>query len=80
MFRPRPLLEDTVMKTMEETLLIRDKVLSRTKAIRNKEVTICPDQNINQEDFLETVRMRLMEILLDLIKKDAATPNALQVK
>ncbi|TRY76845.1 hypothetical protein TCAL_06875 [Tigriopus californicus] len=80
LFQPRPLLEETVTKTMEEVLGIRDAILGRTKAIRSKEdsVKICPEQNIKQEEFLTQIRMQIMSVLLSLIEKDAATPEKLQ--
>ena len=34
LFQPRPLLEETVTKTMEQVLEIRDEILARTKSIR----------------------------------------------
>lgn len=59
LFQPRPLLEETVTKTMEKVLEIRDDILARTKAIRTGEgeITICPEQNIKQEEFLTQIRM-----------------------
>ncbi len=50
LFKPKPLLEDTVTETMEKTLEIRDDLLARVKAIRNKDesINICPEQNIKQ--------------------------------
>ena len=38
----------------------------------------CPEQNINQEEFLTQIRMQVMSILLSLIEKEAASPEALQ--
>lgn len=62
LFQPRTLLDDTVTKTMEQVLEVRDDLLTRTKSIRtaNGEVTICPEQNIKQEDFLTQIRMQVM--------------------
>ncbi len=80
LFQPRPLLEETVTQTMEKVLEIRDEILARTKAIRtgDGDVTICPDQNIKQEEFLTQIRMQVMSVLLSLIEKDAASPDKLQ--
>eukprot|EP00095_Tigriopus_kingsejongensis_P007137 maker-scaffold687_size111633-snap-gene-0.26 protein:Tk07137 transcript:maker-scaffold687_size111633-snap-gene-0.26-mRNA-1 annotation:"pollen specific glycine-rich protein grp16" len=80
LFQPRPLLEETVTMTMEQVLEIRDAILDRTKAIRNKDgtINICREQNINQEEFLTQIRMQVMSVLLGLIEKDAATPEKLQ--
>ena len=41
-------------------------------------VKICPEQNIKQEEFLTLIRMQVMSILLSLIEKEAASPEALQ--
>lgn len=80
LFQPRPLLEETVTQTMEKVLEIRDDILTRTKSIRtgDGEVTICPEQNIKQEEFLTQIRMQIMSILLSLIEKDAASTSKLQ--
>jgi len=80
LFQPRPLLEETVTKTMEQVLEMRDEILTRTKSIRtgDGEVNLCPGQNINQEEFLTQVRMQIMTVLLSLIEKDAAQPEKLQ--
>ena len=41
-------------------------------------VKICPEQHIKQEEFLTQIRMQVMSILLSLIEKEAASPEALQ--
>lgn len=48
---------------MEKVLEIRDDILARTKSIRTEdgEVTICPGQNIKQEEFLTQIRMQVRE-------------------
>ena len=81
MFEPRALLEQTVAEAMSQTLEIRDAVLKRTKDIRTGEgdVTICPEQGVNQEQFLAMIRMDIMTVLLTLIEPNAATPEKLQV-
>lgn len=80
LFVPRPLLDQTVTEAMEQVLEIRDAVLERTKLIRTEDesITICPEQNIRQEEFLTQLRMQIMAILLQLIEKDAATAEKLQ--
>jgi len=80
LFQPSALPEETVTKTMEKVLEIRDDILERTKAIRTGEgeVTICPEQNIKQEEFLTQIRMQIMSVLLSLIEKEAAQPDKLQ--
>ena len=52
-----------------------------TKDIRTGEgdITICPDQGVNQEQFLSMIRMDVMTVLLSLIESDAATPDNLKV-
>ena len=59
LFTPRPLLEDTVQKTLAEVLVIREDILTRTKSIRSEDgmVTICPEQGIKQEEKLTEIRM-----------------------
>jgi len=73
-------LEATVADTMSQVLAIRDAVLDRVKAIRtgDEEIQICPEQGIKQEEFLASLRMDIMTVLLRLIEQDAATPEALQ--
>lgn len=80
LFQPTSLLDQTVTATMEKVLEIREDILTRTKSIRtgDGEVIICEEQNIKQEEFLTSVRTQLMDILFDLIDKDAATPERLQ--
>jgi len=80
MFQPQNLLEATVADTMSQVLAIRDAVLDRVKAIRtgDEEIQICPEQGIKQEEFLASLRMDIMTVLLRLIEQDAATPEALQ--
>jgi len=80
MFQPQNLLEVTVADTMSQVLAIRDAVLDRVKAIRtgDEEIQICPEQGIKQEEFLASLRMDIMTVLLRLIEQDAATPEALQ--
>ena len=81
LFEPRNLLEQTVAEAMSQTLEVRDAILQRTKDIRTGEgdITICPDQGVNQEQFLSMIRMDVMTVLLSLIESDAATPDNLKV-
>lgn len=80
LFEPRNLLEQTVAEAMSQTLEVRDAILQRTKDIRTGEgdITICPDQGVNQEQFLSMIRMDVMTVLLSLIESDAATPDNLK--
>ncbi len=59
---------------------IRDDILTRTKAIRTGEgeITLCPEQNIKQEEFLTQIRMMVMDVLFALIDEGAATHESLQ--
>lgn len=51
---------------------IREAILGRIKNIRKEEgVTICPKQNIKQEEKLSEFRMEVMSILLKLVDSDA---------
>ena len=81
LFEPSTLLETTVSDAMTQVLEIRDSILERTKKIRQKDesITICPDQDVNQDQFLTTARMEVMTVLLSLIEQEAATPEKLQV-
>ena len=81
LFEPSALLETTVAEAMTKVLEIRDSILERTKKIRQKDesITICPDQDVNQDQFLTTARMEVMTVLLSLIEQEAATPEKLQV-
>ena len=74
-------LEVTVADVLESTLEIRDGILDRLKMIRegSKEVTICNDQNVGQEDFLSMVRMEMMRVILKIIEEGEATTDRLQV-
>lgn len=80
LFEPSTLLEKTVSDAMTAVLLIRDAILERTKLIRQNDasITICPEQGVNQDQFLTTARMEIMTVLLSLIEQDAATPEKLQ--
>jgi len=80
LFEPSTLLETTVGNAMTQVLAIRDSILERTKQIRQKDdsITICPDQDVNQDQFLTTARMEVMTVLLSLIEQNAATPEKLQ--
>ena len=81
LFEPRNLLEQTVAEAMSQTLEVRDAILQRTKDIRTGEgdITICPDQGVNQEQFLSLIRMDVMTVLLSLIEQDAASTEKLKV-
>ena len=80
LFEPRSLQEQTVADAMEQTLKIRDEVLSRTQDLRTGEIEICPEQGVNQEAFLTQIRMEIMTVLLSLIEPEAASTEALKVQ
>lgn len=64
--------EQTVSQTMEQVMGIREAILKRIKDIRKGEgVTICPEQNVKQEEMLSEFRMEIMSVLLKLVDTDA---------
>merc|ERR1712106_201667 len=71
-------LEETVSKTMEQVMEIRESLLKRIKDIRKSEIQIDPEQNIKQEQMLSEFRMEIMTILLKLVDKDAVSIDKLK--
>jgi len=71
-------LDETVQKTMEQVMEIREKLLMRIKDLRKGEIETDPTQNIKQEEMLSEFRMEIMTILLKLVDKDAATIQKLK--
>ena len=71
-------LEETVSKTMEQVMEIRESLLKRIKDIRKGEIKIDQEQNIKQEKMLSEFRMEIMTILLKLIDKDSASIDKLK--
>merc|ERR1712013_114356 len=57
-------LEETVSKTMEQVMEIRESLLVRIKALRKDEIETDPNQDIKQEQMLSEFRMEIMTILL----------------
>ena len=58
---------------------VREAILERIKAIRKDEgVTICPEQNVKQEEKLSEFRMEIMSILLKLVDSEAANLDNLK--
>ena len=45
-------LEETVSKTMEQVMEIRESLLKRIKDLRKEEIKTDPEQNIKQEEML----------------------------
>ena len=70
-------LEETVSKTMEQVMEIRESLLKRIKDLRKEEIKTDPEQNIKQEEMLSEFRMKIMTILLKLVDKDAASIDKL---
>lgn len=62
---------------MTEVLAMRSGINDRIFQIRKEEITICLDQGIQQEDYLDDFRMEIMGILLQLVDKNA-TPEELK--
>lgn len=71
-------LEETVSKTMEQVMEIRESLLKRIKDLRKEEIKTDPEQNIKQEEMLSEFRMEIMTILLKLVDKDAASIDKLK--
>ena len=71
-------IDETVAKTMEQVMEIREKLLLRIKDLRKGEIKTDPTQNIKQEEMLSEFRMEIMTILLKLVDKDAATIQKLK--
>jgi len=71
-------LEETVSKTMEQVMEIRESLLVRIKALRKDEIETDPNQDIKQEQMLSEFRMEIMTILLKLVDKDAASIDKLK--
>merc|ERR1712142_1250064 len=71
-------LEETVSKTMEQVMEIRESLLMRIKKLRKDEIETDPNQDIKQEQMLSEFRMEIMTILLKLVDKDAASIDRLK--
>jgi len=71
-------LEETVSKTMEQVMEIRESLLVRIKALRKDEIETDPNQDIKQEQMLSEFRREIMTILLKLVDKDAASIDKLK--
>ena len=72
------MLEETISKTLEQVMEVRESLLKRIKDIRKEEIQTDPEQNIKQEEMLSEFRMDIMTILLKLIDKDAASIEKLK--
>jgi len=77
-FKDATNIEKTVDETMQKVMGIREALLMRIKDIRKEEVTICPEQNIKQEQKLSEFRQDIMSVLLKLVAADTATTDSLK--
>ena len=71
-------LEETVSKTLEQVMEVRESLLKRIKDIRKEEIQTDPEQNIKQEEMLSEFRMEIMTFILKLIDKDAVSIEKLK--
>ena len=72
-------LEETVSKTLEQVMEIRESILTRIRDIRKGGIQIDEEQNIKQEQMLSEFRMEIMTILLKLVDKDAESIDNLKL-
>jgi hypothetical protein len=70
-------LDNTVAKAMEQVMEMRQSLLDRIKKIRKGDITICPGQDVRQEEKLSQFRMKVMSILLKLVDTEAANVDGL---
>jgi len=76
--RVEGVVDDTITRTMEQIMEIREKLLTRIKNIRKNIIKIDPEQNIKQEKMLSEFRMEIMTILLKIIDGSDATVGKLK--
>ena len=67
-----------MMMMMMQVMEIRQSLLDRIKMIRKDEIYIDPDQRIKQEEKLTEFRMAIMDILIRLVDKNAASTDHLK--
>ena len=67
-----------IMLMMMQVMEIRQSLLDRIKMIRKDEIYIDPDQRIKQEEKLTEFRMAIMDILIRLVDKNAASTDHLK--
>jgi len=72
-------LDKTVAEAMKQVMEMRQSLLDRIKKIRkgDEEITICPGQDVRQEEKLSEFRMKVMSILLKLVDTEAANVDGL---
>merc|ERR1711936_212809 len=71
-------LDSTVAEAMKQVMEMRESLLERIKMIRKEEITICPGQDVRQEEKLSQLRMRVMSILLKLVDAEAVNVDGLK--
>ena len=71
-------LKETVAKALIQVMDVREDVLKRIKKIRRGEVETCANERIHQDKRMEEMRMEVEEVLLKLVKKEAASINGLK--
>merc|ERR1712212_783640 len=70
--------DKAVEETMTKVMDIREKILGRIKDLRKGYVEVCFGHNVKQEEKLSDFRMNVMQILLELVKTDAASIESLR--
>ena len=71
-------LKETVGKTLVQVMEIRGIILERIKRIRRGEVDTCVNDRVHQDKRLEEMRMKVEEVLLKFVKKEAASIDGLK--
>merc|ERR1711936_462200 len=71
-------LDNTVAEALRQVMEMRESLLERIKMIRKEEITICPGQDVRQEEKLSQLRMRVMSILLKLVDAEAVNVDGLK--
>ena len=61
------MLEETVSKTLEQVMEVRESLLKRIKDIKKEEIQTDPEQNIKQEEMLSEFFLTTMEIAVSVM-------------
>lgn len=83
LFQARESKEENVLKVTVDTVLVqvmevRETILERIKQIRRGEAVTCVKGRIHQDKRLEEMRMQVEDVLLKLVKKQAASISGLK--
>merc|ERR1712110_46099 len=70
--------DKAVEETMTKVMDIREKILARIKDLRKGDTAVCFGHNVKQDEKLSDFRMNVMQILLELVKTDAASIESLR--